>query len=437
MKVELLSGDRLLFCGVEIYMLYRFLNSIFQRRKGQKKLFVYYFLIVFFEFCVNGFGETRLNLMVIPILYFIFAILVFQTSIGNGIAYTLIFYAIFAGGEVVYELFFRTLSKNISVYGTIWTDGGRICSLIVYYSIQFLFLLFIENIIRKLEIGNNQNFSWYLLIVPIASVTILSSFMYLNFPENLIQQSIMCIGALLLYISNATIFIILEKYTLVLNQLKNEQVYKVKRTMEDNNLQDIIRLNENYRCKMHDIHSYLGNIRILAMDKNCEEIVTLINEMEGTLHEKIDRTIYSGNSVLNAILTERSDKACAKGIEMDIFIEDFLKVDFISSADMISMFGNLIDNAIEAAEQCNEENRKISIQLFMGNQHMMVLRVENYYKTKILQEGEKLLTTKEDIGSHGLGVGIVQKLAHKYGGTLNWTKQNNVFVAILSISVKC
>ncbi len=434
MKVELLSGDRLLFCGVGIYMLYRFLKAIFPQRRTGILNVICYCVIVMIAFCVNGFGETKLNLLLIPILYFVFTMFMFRTSIRNGIAYTMIFYAIFAGGEVINELVIRILIKNITIFQNEWTDQNRICSWIVLYSVQFLFLLFIEKAMKKLEIEQNQQFAWYLLIVPTASIAILSNYMYLEFPQSLWMQAVMCMGALLLYVSNASVFLILEKYTSVLNQLRDEEVYKIKQEMEDNNLQDIIRLNKEYRCQMHDIHSYLGNIRMLAMDENCEDIVTLINEMEGSIQKKIDGRVYSGNSILNAILTERSAKAQEEGVDLEIFVEDFLNVEFISGVDMVSMFGNLIDNAMEAAQQCSKEKRKVLVKLFMGNRHMLILHIENNFEIMAQQEGDRMLTTKSDSISHGLGMGIVQKVAQKYGGTMSWMIQEDVFVTILSIS---
>ena len=126
-----------------------------------------------------------------------------------------------------------------------------------------------------------------------------------------------------------------------------------------------------------------------------------------------------------------------KGIELSVFVEPSVRVDFLEEDDMISMFGNLIDNAIEAAGGCRSGERKISAKLYMGNDFLMVFLIKNSYLGPLRWEGEQLLTKKDDSRPHGLGVRIVQALAEKYGGTLGLheNSEEHTFVAILTVSV--
>ena len=98
------------------------------------------------------------------------------------------------------------------------------------------------------------------------------------------------------------------------------------------------------------------------------------------------------------------------------------------------MMGNLIDNAIEAAEKCNKGNRLVDVKLFMGTNYFLVLHIENSYSIMALKEGNRLLSTKSDPKHHGLGIGIVNSLAEKYGGSLNLEERENKFITTLTIS---
>ena len=101
------------------------------------------------------------------------------------------------------------------------------------------------------------------------------------------------------------------------------------------------------------------------------------------------------------------------------------------------MFGNLLDNAIEAAAECEEGNRKINIKMFMGSKHILVFQIENTWTKELRTDGEKLLSTKKDSGNHGLGIGISRELAQKYGGTLEWEELGEWFVTMLMVSTEC
>ena len=114
--------------------------------------------------------------------------------------------------------------------------------------------------------------------------------------------------------------------------------------------------------------------------------------------------------------------------------EQFLKLDFIKENDLISMFGNLLDNAMEAAGQCEAGKRSVSVKLFMGNSYMLVLYIENSYVIPFQYSGERILSTKQGNG-HGLGIGIVRKLAEKYGGALNLEMKDDIVITTLSISM--
>lgn len=434
MENDLLSVSRLFFCGADVYMLYSFFSTIFINKwKGKKCILLSLFLTLFIFF-ENSIGSVALNFLTVPLFSYIYVFLIFQLSISNGIVYMIIYFAFIGGKEVLFELLYRLLLNNMPFYIPPWFASGGIYFLFVEYLVGFLFLLYIEKYIKRLNINKNSDFSWYLLIVPILSLMISTSFLYIDFPDSFIMQVIMCVGDFLLFFTNAVIFIILEKYTDVMNKVKYAELYTIKKDMENEHFQNVLKINEQYRCFMHDINSYFNSFRLLALDGENEKIVKIIDELKGEIQEKTTRVIYSSNPVLNAILSERISKAKEEGITLSLFVEKFLKIDFISDADMISMFGNLLDNALEAALKCSPGNRSVNVKLFMGTNYFLIFHIENSYVEMTKKEGTRLISTKQDSKHHGLGVGIVKSLAEKYGGTLNLDEKEDLFVTTLSIS---
>lgn len=78
---------------------------------------------------------------------------------------------------------------------------------VIDYILKYFYLLAIERPLKKLEIKKEQKFAWYLIVIPISTIIILSSFMYMEFPVGYLQQVLISVGGLLLYFSNAVIFL--------------------------------------------------------------------------------------------------------------------------------------------------------------------------------------------------------------------------------------
>lgn len=434
MENDLLSVSRLFFCSADIYMLYRFFNSIFQQKwVGKKRLIssAVTTLILFFE---NSIGSPVLNLITVPVLCYIYVYLTFKVSYTNAIAYIIIYFTFFAGREVLFELLYRFLSSAFAFNIPPWFTSRGAYFLLIEYIVGFIFLLCIERYIRRIEVRNNIIISWYLLIVPILTLMILSSFLFINFSDSVTAQVFVCVCSVLLYFTNAVIFIILEKYTDILNKVKYAELITVKKDMENDHFQNILKINEHYRCFMHDINSYFNSFRILANEGQNNKIVEIIDELRGKIQEETSGIIYSDNPVLNAVLSERLSKAKEYDVDLSIFVEKFLNVNFISDADLISMLGNLLDNALEAAAKCAPGNRRVDVKLFMGTSYFLIFHIENSFAVSAKKDGNRLVSTKADQKHHGLGIGIVLNLAEKYGGSLNLEEKGSTFITTLTVS---
>lgn len=435
MRAELLTLGRLCFCVADVFMLCIFFNSMFLRRVDNVRSTIHFAIISLTIFIENAFGNATLNLLLIPVIYTLFTCMTYCISISNGIAYTLVYYIVFAGGrEAAFETLYRMIAmispRDITSYFIPY--GGAY--LVIEYILAFLFLWFIRNFTSRLKVNGTDRFCWYLLIMPVVSLTILISYFYMDFPESSFIAIMMSCGTFLLYFSNAAIFIILERYTEAMEQIKETQLSGLKKDMEKTHYESIDKANQIYREHLHDMHQYFNQFRNLAVRGEVQRIIDIVEEVEGKLKAEESDIIYSEDTVINVLLAEYSGRAKEKGIDMTVFVEDGLYLGHILDGDKISMFGNLFANALEAAEQCREQERRISVDIYMGNTYFLVIQIENTYIDKIHQEGGHFLSTKKDKENHGLGIKIVEDLAEKYGGTLELRPEEERFVATLMIS---
>lgn len=427
---------RIGICGLIVYMTYIFFHSIFDARSNDKYFMLVYALAPFAILYVNTFQNSVVNLMVTPFILLAFTVLTFKISFNNAVSYLIIFFVVFSGGkEAVFVLLNRLLYSSFPVIYQMIEGPEGVFIIAAEQLIGYFILLFTIRYTRKLKIRDDNQFSQYLLIIPAASMFILSSFLYMDFPETRYLQILICCSGFLLYFSNIAVFIILLKYTYILDKIKYTEMFMLKSDLEVENYKKLEDLNKRNRRFIHDYHTFNNNIRMLAIKDETEKIVEIIDNLEGKIYTEINNVLYSASPILNAILNERVMKAEDKGVNIAIFVEPFINVDFIEACDMISMFGNLLDNAIAAAAGCEHDNRFVNVKLFMGSDFILVFYIENSFVVMKRKRGQ-YLTTKGDRHSHGLGIGICEALARRYGGGLDMKEVNGNFETVLTLSAE-
>lgn len=139
-----------------------------------------------------------------------------------------------------------------------------------------------------------------------------------------------------------------------------------------------------------------------------------------------DSAVKTGNETLDTILTERSLYCEKHGIRLSCIV-DGSKLRFLSDGDICALFGNALENAIEAVSKLERpEDRNISFQV-RENRGMLVITVDNYYAGTLRFDGPLPQTTKENGGYHGYGLKSIRMVAEKYGGEVTITADDGMF----------
>ncbi len=190
---------------------------------------------------------------------------------------------------------------------------------------------------------------------------------------------------------------------------------------EEQKQYEIVKQNmDTINIKSHDMKHQLRAIRQGGAVISNEELAVM--EQALSIYDSIVKT---GNETLDLILTEKNLRYSAKDIQITC-IADGAQLDFMTPADMYSLFGNALDNAVEAVSELNKSKRNISLTIKRtGN--MLSIHVENYFK------GERKLinglpkTMKKDKDYHGYGMLSIKTIVEKYGGTLAIEISGNIF----------
>ena len=150
-----------------------------------------------------------------------------------------------------------------------------------------------------------------------------------------------------------------------------------------------------------------------------------IRELEN-LVEIYDSSYQTGCRALDVLLAERSLYCGQHGIRLTCMAEGG-KLGFLSAADVYSIFGNAIDNAVTAVEALPPEKRVISLTV-RENLGMLCVRVENYCEGDVDLSGGLPQTTKADRDYHGFGMKSMDYTVKKYGGTLSVKAADGLFI---------
>ncbi|MBQ8280294.1 MAG: sensor histidine kinase [Roseburia sp.] len=175
----------------------------------------------------------------------------------------------------------------------------------------------------------------------------------------------------------------------------------------------------NQKC--HDLKHQIRAIRYM----NKEEIDAYLEEIEESV-EIYESMVKTGNEVLDTILTEKSLYCRERGITVSC-VADGSQMEFINTIDLYAILGNALDNAIEAVEKFNhQEKRQIDVMIYR-QQQFLVINIINPSKEKLVYDEELPRTTKSDRFHHGFGLKSIQYMVKKYDGHLNISEEDGCF----------
>ncbi|MCM1298559.1 MAG: GHKL domain-containing protein [Firmicutes bacterium] len=182
---------------------------------------------------------------------------------------------------------------------------------------------------------------------------------------------------------------------------------------------------EQTRRLRHDIKQYAAAMQALIKSGKLSEAERLA-EMQTENLSKIETVINVENDFLNAILNSKLTFAKSKGIDVICSIENGISA--ADDIDLCNLIGNLLDNAICAAEKCDAEARLIEIEISSVGRKLTVI-VRNSIQASVLAENPGLKSTKADNAQHGFGIKTVKYITEKYNGNYDFYEEGSMFIS--------
>lgn len=139
-----------------------------------------------------------------------------------------------------------------------------------------------------------------------------------------------------------------------------------------------------------------------------------------------DTRIDTGNKALNTVLMEKGLYCQSHDIQLTCMPSGD-SLDFMQVADIYALFGNALDNAINATMELNDPSKRVINVRFSSQGNLMLIQIQNYHQRRLRFRNGLPITTHQDATRHGFGMKSMLHTVEQYGGTMQVDDTDSVF----------
>lgn len=181
----------------------------------------------------------------------------------------------------------------------------------------------------------------------------------------------------------------------------------------------------------HDMRNTLLVLDNLVREERTEEARHFLGEQVERI-DKIYQIVKTDNHLVNAILNQKLSEAKEKGIDVRCVI--LTSFQGIENKDICNLFGNLLDNAIEANEKVASD---AWLELILeGDKQELEIICRNSTQGNLEIRQNQLPATKKDKRFHGYGVRIIREIVERYQGEVSYISGDKEIEASVTLKRK-
>ena len=183
---------------------------------------------------------------------------------------------------------------------------------------------------------------------------------------------------------------------------------------------------EMVNIKCHDMKHQISHITSTTDPDAIRELEQIISVY--------DSSLQTGNEILDVCLMEKKLLCEKNSIKLDC-IANGQCLSFMQPSDLFSLFGNALDNAMEAVCKLDDVEKRIIFVSVKEELGMAIIHVENNYTGELIMADGIPRTSKDDEFYHGYGVKSIRMVVEKYDGNMALLPQNGIFNLNITIPV--
>lgn len=326
---------------------------------------------------------------------------------------------------IMFMLFPELIISAITgyLYFSFFEDGNynNISGILITKIITYIEALVLRNF-KSYKENKNIGCNTWISAILIPTATLIYEIMFISC-ENLIKSKVI-ISVILLFVINIVAFYLYD--SLAINYIRSSELAILQKENELYNKQcEIMQTStKELQAFRHDIkNQFLAISELLSAEKYDDAKKLLVNLSNLTK----DKIIYSnsGNIVIDGMINYKLQNISNENVKIKTEIAVPTKLD-IETTDIVTILGNMLDNAITAINQA--DNEKILTIKIVFSQQRLIIHISNSFSGNIICKNDKITTTKQEHNKHGYGISNISKTVDKYNGYMEINYTKNIFM---------
>ena len=388
----------------EAVILWQYASSLFTSSYSNKIKLALLSAFYAILFLISLLGQTGLNAISFFVINTIFLYMLFKLKLLLALFHSAILTAIMGLSELAV---FGIISRFFPHF-VLETDAG-----IIFYTVfsKILFFAVIYLLIHLLK-GKNINQEQYdrsgllLMLIPVSSVFIMFTFLAIGETSAFAQpvDFMVTICAVFLLMVNLLVFGI-NQY----NQKKSQEYTDMQLLLQKESdfaqyYEMILSQSENQSILIHDIKKHLQSIKLLNEKNDSDKINAYIQQ-----------------------LLESSDLKEQCNEKHIVFHTDIRSdtVQNIYQHDLTSLFCNLLDNALESADNIPDSFIELTVEKKENSPFIIIILINSCRSTPVYDQDGLPVSHKANKGRHGFGIKSIKKVVKQYHGNLQMYYDND------------
>ena len=317
----------------------------------------------------------------------------------------------------------------MSLRGEMSRQQYEIDGILVYLLVKiilFLVILTIRKQLGKKSLEMMVDAEWLIfLFFPVFTIAVISAMMpVFKYVQTVEQANLLSIVAFGMVGMNIIVFYLINDILKREMKIRENKIFQIQAKKQLEMYKTISESFDKQKRKTHEYKNQIVCIESLMSKKQYDKLEEYLKGIYNCWNSELD-VINTNNVIVNAILNTKYHEADAKGIAFVFRVNDLSKLN-VSDEDVVTILSNLLNNAIEACELC-DDNRIIKLK-FVKENDLIIIAVKNTFNCDVICEDGNIKSTKTiNADEHGMGIKNVLKVIEKYGGSYVIEDQNKEF----------
>lgn len=402
--------------AAEAMIVWIYCSAVFEKKRSVKSCIAAFCVVYLALYGVSFFDVVAANAAAFFFINIALICFSCHCRLKNAVLHGAYLCLIMCAAEILTTLFLNFFFHDFAAYQH---NFLAMCTNAIICKLLFLMLAVLSS--RIFSADNSSDTPAYLInlcITPAASISMAVAVTYIGIEYSLdVRAELMLAVSIFLLLAANVLILLAYNHTQRLNSEYAAMQISRQREIAEIKFYEMMQQHyDNQRALIHDMGNHFNVIYALAEDGKTDKIEKYIDTLKASPEFKSKKRL-SADPILNIILLRYSDLCTEKGVRLTTDIR-YAVLNFIDSASITALFGNLLSNAIEAA--VSSEARIVELTAVRNDENSVLLisAINSCDREPDKKADGEYVTHKPDKGKHGYGLKSINRVVSKYNGKL-------------------